>query len=417
MMKRKRVLGGIFACILVALNFMPSVQSLRNIPELIHLTEGQEKSYSFFLPIKAEVVEQGQCVSSSTDETLGSRVTTLTSEGVGSARVEFSLLGCIPLKTVTVQVDSERILIPGGQSIGLTLFTDGVFVVDSADVYLPDGTVRNPARDAGLTSGDCIKRIDGKKIGSMQDLTEAVRTSTSESLAVEYVRDGKERTTTVQPVLDETGERRLGIWVRDSTAGIGTLTYIDPQQNAFGALGHAVTDMDTGRVLPIEKGEVYLSEIVDVKKGSRGEAGELHGVFTGGWNALSSLNKNTEFGVYGRVNQTVTNPLYPNGLPVAAQSEVELGPATLLTTVDERGVQEFDCNIIRLSPQLTKASRSMIVEITDPELLSITGGIVQGMSGSPIIQNGKIVGAITHVYVNDPTKGYGLYIDWMLDTQ
>ncbi|MGI5884257.1 MAG: SpoIVB peptidase [Candidatus Spyradocola sp.] len=416
-MKAKRVLGGILACALVAWNSMPSVQSLRNIPDLIHLTPGEEKSYSFFLPITVEVEEDSTCVLSSTDETLGSRKTTLTTEEPGSAQVEFSLLGWIPLKTVEVRVEDTRILIPGGQSIGLTLFTDGVFIVDSAEVYLPDGTTVNPARDAGLNSGDLIKRVNGESIDSMQDLTDVVRSSNGGALSIEYVRDGDTRTTTVEPATDETGQRRLGIWVRDSTAGIGTLTYIDPQENAFGALGHAVTDLDTGSILPIDHGQVYLSEIVDVQKGTRGQAGELHGVFTGNFDALETLSKNTEFGVYGTAGDADPNPLYPEGLPAAAQSEVELGPATILTTIDDRGVQEFDCEIIRLTPQASKASRSMVVEITDPDLLSVTGGIVQGMSGSPILQNGKIVGAVTHVYVNDPTKGYGLYIDWMLDTQ
>lgn len=405
------------ACALVAWNSMPSVQSLRKIPDLIHLTPGEEKSYSFFLPIKAEVAEDSTCVLSSTDETLGSRVTTLTTEEPGSARVEFSLLGWIPLKTVEVRVEDARILIPGGQSIGLTLFTDGVFIVDSAEVYLPDGTTVNPARDAGLSSGDLIKRVNGASIDSMQDLTDAVRSSGDGALTVEYVRDGQARTATVEPATDETGQRRLGIWVRDSTAGIGTLTYIDPKENAFGALGHAVTDLDTGSILPIDHGQVYVSEIVDVQKGARGQAGELHGVFTGNFDALETLTKNTEFGVYGSARDPDPNPLYPQGLPAAAQSEVELGPATILTTIDGSGVQEFACEIIRLTPQASRASRSMVVEITDPELLSVTGGIVQGMSGSPILQNGKIVGAVTHVYVNDPTKGYGLYIDWMLDTQ
>ena len=416
-MKAKRVLGGILACALVAWNAMPSVQSLRRIPEQIHLTPGEEKSYSFFLPIRAQVEEDSTCVLSSTDETLGSRVTTLTTESPGKATVRFSLLGWIPLKTVEVRVSDAPVLIPGGQSIGLTLFTDGVFIVDSAEVYLPGGGAVNPARAAGLASGDLIKRVDGRSIDSLQDLTDAVRSSTGETLAIEYVRDGRTRTADVEPAVDETGERRLGVWVRDSTAGIGTLTYIDPENHAFGALGHAVTDLDTGSILPIDHGKVYLSDIVDVQKGARGQAGELHGVFTGEFSALLDLEKNTEFGVYGRAGETPVNPLYPDGLPAAAQSEVELGPATILTTVDSCGVREFDCEIIRLTPQSAKASRSMVVEITDPELLSITGGIVQGMSGSPILQNGKIVGAVTHVYVNDPTKGYGLYIDWMLDTQ
>lgn len=167
-------------------------------------------------------------------------------------------------------------------------------------------------------------------------------------------------------------------------------------------------------MLPIRDGDVYLSEIIDVKKGSRGEAGELHGVFTGGWNSVFTLKSNTEMGVYGTVEKQITNPLYPQGLPIAAQSEIEVGPASLLTTIDGNGVREFSCRIIRVNPQLTAAPRSMVVEITDPELLAVTGGIVQGMSGSPILQNGKLVGAVTHVLVNDPTRGYGIYIENML---
>ncbi|MGN1249543.1 MAG: SpoIVB peptidase S55 domain-containing protein, partial [Candidatus Spyradocola sp.] len=261
------------------------------------MTQGQEKSYSFFLPVKVEVDQEGACVSSSTDETLGSRSPTLTTRDVGSARVTFRLLGCIPLRTAMVQVDSERVLIPGGQSIGLTMYTDGVFIVDCASVYRADGTAVYPAREAGLTSGDCITGIDGKTVDSMQALMDAVRDCDG-TLAVEYVRDGRARRTSITPATDESGEKRLGVWVRDSTAGIGTLTFVDPQNGTFGALGHAVTDQDTGKVLPIRSGEVYLSEIIDVKKGSRGEAGELHGVFTGGWNSAFTLPKNPEFGVY-----------------------------------------------------------------------------------------------------------------------
>lgn len=413
-MKAKRVLGGMLAAALIALNFVPSVQSMRNIPELIHLTQGQEKSYSFFLPVKVEVEQEGACVSSSTDETLGSRSPTLTTQDVGSTRVTFRLLGCIPLRTATVQVDDERVLIPGGQSIGLTMFTDGVFIVDCASVYRADGTAAYPAREAGLTSGDCITGVGGKGVDSMQALMEAVH-SCDGPLEVEYVRDGTTRRTTVTPAVDESGEKRLGVWVRDSTAGIGTLTFVDPQTGTFGALGHAVTDQDTGKVLPIRSGEVYLSEIIDVKKGSRGEAGELHGVFTGGWNSALTLKKNTEFGVYGTAEKQITNALYPQGLPIAAQSEIEAGPATLLTTIDGSGVREFSCRIVRVNPQLTAAPRSMVVEITDPELLAVTGGIVQGMSGSPIIQDGKLVGAVTHVLVNDPTRGYGIFIENMLN--
>ena len=249
----------------------------------------------------------------------------------------------------------------------------------------------------------------------MEMLTKAVTESAGSPLMVEYTRDGQKRTATVTPVKDESGILRIGIWVRDSTAGIGTMTYMDPMTMRFGALGHAVTDIDTGRILPIETGEVFEAQIMEVIKGERGEAGELHGVFTGKWDAIQNLTHNTAAGVYGVLAKPQPNPLYPQGLPMAEPEEMNTGKATILTTVDAHGIREFDCEILRIHPQMTHDARSMVIRITDPDLLAITGGIVQGMSGSPIIQDGKLVGAVTHVLVNDPTRGYGIFIENMLD--
>lgn len=315
---------------------------------------------------------------------------------------------------VQTESSEQRILIPGGQSIGLSLSTEGVFIVETVDVNLPEGKTANPAREAGLTSGDCIHSIDGKNIASMEMLTKAVTESSGGPLTVEYTRDGKKHRTTITPVADESGILRIGIWVRDSTAGIGTMTYMDPMTMRYGALGHAVTDIDTGRILPIEAGEVYEAQIMEVIKGERGEAGELHGVFTGKWNAIRSLTHNTNAGVYGDLALPQQNPLYPQGLPMAMPEELHTGGATLLTTVDASGIREFDCEILRINPQMTQDTRSMVIRITDPDLLAITGGIVQGMSGSPILQDGKLAGAVTHVFVNDPTKGYGIFIENMI---
>lgn len=411
----KKTAGVLLAAALLVLNFTPSVQSLRSLPEIIRMAEGQQTDISFLFPLGLQVEQESAVVHLSTDERLPGSVT-LQGEEEGSAQLTLSLLG-LPLKSMTVQVQPERVLYPGGQAVGIAMYTDGVFVVDCADVYLPDGGTINPAKEAGLKSGDSILRVDGEKIKNMQQLINAVKNSTAKTLRLSCQRDGKTFETRVTPVVDEEGVRRLGVWVRDSTAGIGTLSYIDPVEGKFGALGHAITDVDTLKLLSVREGEVYLSKIIDVKKGAKGEPGELHGVFAGSLPKICDIEQNTEFGVFGSTDQALVNPLYPQGLPVGGQGVVHTGQAQILTTIDDKGVQAFDCQILRITPQLSPSQRSMIVQVTDSALLSATGGIVQGMSGSPIIQDGYIVGAVTHVYVNDPTKGYGIFIDWMLDTQ
>mgnify|MGYP001056193683 CR=1 FL=1 len=411
-MKRKRVLGGLIAAALIALNYAPSVQSLRNIPELIHLRQGQEKSYSFFLPIKMEVETKNQCVLSSTDETLGARTGTLSSESPGRSQVRFSLLGFIPLKTVTVQVDNEHVLIPGGQSIGLTLFTDGVFIVDGAEVYLPDGSSVNPAKDAGLAAGDCIKSLNGQIVDSMDKLVQIVQESQRETLSVRYIRDGEEYTTEIQPVIDETGEKRLGIWVRDSTAGIGTLTYYDPQTASYGALGHGITDMDTAQLMSLSSVSIMETTVKAVKKGERASPGELKGDFDLTRDS-GTLYANTECGIFGKLSAEDAAKITGAALPIAKKDEVKTGKATILATVSGNETREYDIEIEKIySP--SGSTRNLLLRVTDEELLAQTGGVVQGMSGSAILQDGKIIGAVTHVLLDDPSRGYGIFIENML---
>ena len=220
----------------------------------------------------------------------------------------------------------------------------------------------------------------------------------------------------VEPALDPAdGAYRLGAWVRDSTAGIGTLSFYDPESGAFGALGHAITDVDTGIVLPVGYGGIYESSVVDISKGKSGEPGELLGQFFDAETQLGEVTSNTDYGIFGTMNEEVANPLYPDGLPVGTRADVHTGPAQLLTTLADGEVRAYDCEIVKLNDQSAPATRSMVIKVTDEELLQATGGIVQGMSGSPIVQDGKLVGAITHVFINDPTQGYGVYIEWMLD--
>ena len=208
----------------------------------------------------------------------------------------------------------------------------------------------------------------------------------------------------------------MGVWVRQSTAGVGTLTFYDPESHGYGALGHAITDVDTGIAFPVGEGAVYENEVVQITRGAEGRPGELTGAFFEQEVVLGEIERNTDYGIFGGAEDALTDgALYPEGLPVGTRSDIHTGSAQILTTLDGGKVEAFDCEIEKLYDQSEPATRSMVVRITDPELLERTGGIVQGMSGSPILQDGRIVGAVTHVFVSDPTRGYGVYIEWMLD--
>ena len=412
----KRAVGVWVALALFAINFSPRVQSLRALPDILYLGEGQSEILDFLLPLKAKVEGDAVDVVRGSDQTLADVGATIQSQSPGTSSVTFSFLG-IPVKEVQVQVTSGKRLIPGGQAIGIAMMTNGVYVAGTEAVIAQDGTSVNPARKAGIFPGDTILSANGVLLSSFEGLRSAVERCAGEPLALRVGRDAQEKTVSIEPVMDQSGAYRLGIWARDSTAGVGTLTYVDPEEGRYGALGHAVTDSDTGGMLSVREGSVFPSAIVGVQPGTQGKPGELRGVFSTDISALCTIDKNTDYGIYGNVKSSPDDVLYPSGLPVGMQSTVVEGPAQLLTTIDDGGVRAYDCRIVKVSRQTAPATRSLVVEVTDPELLERTGGIVQGMSGSPILQNGHIIGAVTHVYVNDPTRGYGLFIEWMLKAQ
>ena len=315
---------------------------------------------------------------------------------------------CVILACLILAVPAyARTLIPGGQSIGVALRTDGAVVIGASDI----GSTPSPARLAGLRSGDVIVAIDGKQVENSADISEML---TTEKCRVTYERRGQTHEALLKPVYDESADvYRLGVWVRDSAAGIGTLTYFDPETGEFGALGHPVTDADTGTVLPVQDGTIYENMIIGVEKGRPGEPGEILGQFYEGM-MLGDVDKNSEFGIFGHAQSVPENAAYPAGLEIASRSDVKKGKAELLSTVGG-GLDSYDCEILSIESHAPDTTRSFMLRVTDPALLETTGGIVQGMSGSPIIQNGKLVGAVTHVLVNDPTRGYGIFIENMLD--
>ncbi len=417
--KWNRAVGWMMAFTLLALNFTPQAQSIRALPDTVSFVKGQEISFDFVLPMTVSYEGEAAQVLSNEGETLsdvGVKGMTLVSNEKGKGTVTLSLFGLIPVKTMTVSVLDDMVLIPGGLAVGVTLRTQGVLVVGMSPVTLESGDQICPVRDAGLNPGDTIVAVNGSEVTDTESLVALILKAQRDNAGVELTvtRYGERMIFDVTPVNDSSGQPKLGLWARDSTNGVGTLTYYDPATMLFGALGHPITDADTGALLPVRSGHLYPAEIVGTKKGERGAPGELKGVFGTDSSPLGRLTDNTLYGVFGGMAGNVPGLLYPDGLPVAGRSSVKAGKATIISTVDKDGPKEYDCEILQVFRQESISAKSLVVKITDEELLAKTGGIVQGMSGSPIIQDGYIVGAITHVYVSDPTRGYGIYIEWML---
>lgn len=324
-----------------------------------------------------------------------------------NSRGTIKLMGLIPVKDAEIKHTDAPLLIPGGSPIGIKLLTDGVIVVSTQEVKGGG----NPAEEAGIKAGDCILEANGETLTSSERLAEIIMNSHGEKINLRVRRDGREFDAAVTPKFSEAeGTFKAGLWIKDSSAGVGTLTYIDPESGSFGALGHPISDADTQKILPLGSGEIVDVTITGCESGTSGCPGELFGTFLSGL-AAGSIRRNCEQGIFGSLNYISRRT---EAMPIAFKTEVETGPATILTTVNGSNPEEYDIVIEKLSLSDAADTKNIIIKVTDPELLCLTGGIVQGMSGSPIIQNGKIVGAVTHVFVSDPTMGYGIFIENML---
>lgn len=331
--------------------------------------------------------------------------------------VNVKLFGVFPVKTVTLNFMPEIKVIPGGQPIGVKLYTEGVLVVGFADVDTASGKKQSPAASAGIEMGDSIIEINGTKVNSNSHVSEIINKNGTDSLNLKINRKGEIRNVNIKPLEAKAkDEYKVGLWIRDFTAGVGTLTFYDPVSGKFGALGHPINDVDTGSLLSVKDGKIYNARIISIEQGVKGKPGELRGIFSEDDEA-GFLRKNTSSGIYGEttnLNGLRSREYNHKPISIARQNEVREGPAKILTSIDDSNVKAYDIYIEKLTKQSKPNPKSMIIRITDKSLLEKTGGIVQGMSGSPIIQDGKIVGAVTHVFVNRPDMGYGIYIEWML---
>ncbi|MBE6762710.1 MAG: SpoIVB peptidase [Ruminococcaceae bacterium] len=389
-----------YICLIFAILIFSSVIYLNNsVSREFKIKKGDTLSINSFIPVTS--VYNGEELSQSGGlDTVGKQYD-----------VDLKIFGIIPVSTVSVEVVDEMHVSVLGQPFGMKIYTDGVLVIDTSDVETKNGTI-NPAQKAGIKKGDYIISVNGTNIYTNEDLSEVVQKSGGESMNFVIKRKNKKIHTKVTAVLSkETESYKIGIWIRDSSAGIGTLTFYSPATEVVCGLGHGICDEDTGTLLELNTGEIVNAEIISVEKGEKGSPGQLKGRF--GYKTLGDIDLNCNGGVYSILEGRLDTS---NLTEIALKQEISSGNAQIYCTVDGEKPKYYECEVeIRTSAYMSK-TQNMIVTVTDQRLLDLTGGIVQGMSGSPIIQNGKLIGALTHVLVDDPEKGYAIFAENMLET-
>ncbi len=414
--KIRQIVGILLLGFLISLGFLKPIQDYLSIPTDLTVFQGERLTID-------QKHSNATVHSSDQDETilsLGSVENNPHSFSIeanqdGDTEVTMEVSN-IPVKKVNVKVLPEFKIIPGGQNIGVRLNTVGVLVVGHHLVGTSNGDV-SPGEKAGIQVGDMITAINGKTIQKLSDVGPFVKRSgeTGQSLDMTIKRDKQTIHKKLTPVKNGSDETyRIGLYIRDSAAGVGTMTFYHPESGKYGALGHVISDMDTKKPIVVNDGQIIESTVTSIEKGSHGRPGEKLARFNNDEKILGSIYKNTQYGIFGKLKDPIRNGIMDKAMPIKLSHEVKEGHAEILTVVKGEEVKKYDVEIVSSVPQKFPATKGMVVKITDPDLLDATGGIVQGMSGSPIIQDGKIIGAVTHVFVNDPTSGYGVHIEWML---
>ncbi|MBM4762234.1 SpoIVB peptidase [Bacillus sp. B15-48] len=407
----RRVIGGILLVSLIAIGFIKPVQEYFLIPSQITLFEGQVYHVSNSIPVSANGSNSKSVKAEQSEDTVS-----IEAKKQGQDNVVLELAG-LPIKNVDVNVLKDFKVMPGGQSIGVKLNTVGVLVVGHHQVQTLEGKV-SPGELAGIKVGDIITEINGKSIEKMSEVGPFVKQSGESGKPMKIVlkRENEKIETTLEPKKDKHENTfKLGLYIRDSAAGIGTMTFFHPESKKYGALGHVISDMDTKKPIVVEDGQIVRSTVTSIEKGANGDPGEKLARFSEDREVIGNIKRNSPYGIFGDLNQSLKNGIVDKPLPIALSHQVKEGPAQILTVVENDEVNLFDIEIVSTIPQKFPATKGMVIKVTDKKLLDKTGGIVQGMSGSPIIQDGKLIGAVTHVFVNDPTSGYGVHIEWMLN--
>lgn len=333
--------------------------------------------------------------------------------GNGSYLLPCRLLGVIPFKQIKVTPEVQRSIFVSGSTVGMYMETNGVLIIDTGEILSESGETKEPAKNI-VKPGDYIVALNDEKISRKKDLIDDLKKLEGEEVILDVVRNGKTVPVSITPAKDKQGEYKLGIWVRDNTQGIGTLTFVDENGN-YGALGHGISDVDTGELLEIQDGALYQAQILGIQKGAKGSPGELSGLirYEPG-KIIGSIETNSKNGIYGHFTGDRKSPISLKKMPVGYKQEVTEGEASILCCVEDE-VKEYQAEITKIDMNHSDTNKSFVIRVADPKLLSVTGGIVQGMSGSPVLQNGKIIGAVTHVFVQDSTSGYGIFIENMME--
>ncbi len=413
----RKCLWGFLAVGIAGLCFYAFYYFHHKIPDEIRLNVSEEQQFDWGLPVSGSFM--GTSVYETEEISQGKNIHidmaqpfSIVGNSEGSYVMDCRLFGIIPLKSVSVSVAPKQYVTPGGYPIGIYLRTKGVLAIGTSPITAMDGADYEPARNI-VRSGDYIESVNGEAIEGKDELVEAVAQCSGDGVILGVRREGDLMKLKVEPVLGTDGSYKLGIWVRDNAQGIGTLTYVDEEGN-FGALGHGINDVDTSTLMEIETGSLYEAQILSIVKGEKGEPGELLGMISYDESNLRGvIEKNTSAGVYGTAGDQLLEECASQPVEIGLKQEIEKGPAVIRCCMD--GVmQEYDVEILEIHLSGDNINKGIVLRVTDEELLDKTGGIVQGMSGSPILQNGKLIGAVTHVFVQDSTKGFGIFIENML---
>lgn len=405
---RRGFLRKLAAVLVACLCFTPPVQQALNSRSEVDIPQGDRVvlALSGVWPerLQTETSDAHVVVPAASTDGIGGIV--LKAQQPGQAMVSARLFGVIPWKAVHVNVVPKHVVTLGGQAVGIRLWSRGPIIV-GFQKHGGGWPVANP-----LQIGDVVMEVNHQRVRTAADLKRVLSQTGDGPVELVTLRHGQRCRLLVRPVRDAEGHARLGVYVRDRTTGVGTMTFYDPVQHTFGALGHVISDVDTGQ--PIDgEGDLVRATILDVVRGQAGRPGEKRGRFVRGDDAIGHVEENTPFGVFGTLLHVPSGFDGPS-VTVATPDQVHEGPAKLYTVVHGERVEAFDVRIESVSHQKTPSTKSMVIRVTDPRLLRETGGIVQGMSGSPIVQDGRLVGAVTHVFVSDPTRGYGIYAQWMI---
>lgn len=386
-----------FFIILVLIVILIYTVNITSIPKSIILFQSEELNIVKIFGIDFEE-EQTKVIQTSSN-----------SGKTESKTITVKLFNTIPVKKINVSTIKNTKIVPLGNTIGIKLYSDGVLVIGMTEV---EG--KKPYENAGIKEGDLIVSVDNVLVATTEKLIECVNNSEGEKIELEYMRNGTKYITKIEPVKTKENDYKIGLWVRDGAVGIGTATYYEPTTKKIATLGHGIVDRDTDKLISVEKGEILTSQITKIKKGEKGTPGEIKGVINES-KVIGTINQNTIFGIYGflkdiselKINES-------NAIEVALKDEIKIGKATIILTIDGKTRKEYEIEIKKIYKNNTEDNKSMLIEIVDEELISKTGGIVQGMSGAPIIQNGKFVGAVTHVLVNNPLQGYAVFGETMV---